>query len=56
MVKLDPESLESAMRKLWPWLLNELVDAFNAKEADHLLQTEGIKIVELMAQLKIIYF
>jgi len=49
MVKLDPEDLESALRKLWPWLLNELVDAFHAKEADHHLQTEGIKIVELMS-------
>jgi Mor family transcriptional regulator len=56
MVKLDPEDLEIAMRKLWPHLLNELVDAFHAKEADHSLQTEGIKIVELMSQLNILYF
>ena len=35
MVKLDPEDLEIAMRKLWPHLLNELVDVFNAKIANH---------------------
>jgi len=55
MVRLETTQLAEALRKLWPHLLNELVNVFdcNGKKVDYLLQIEGIKIVELMSQLNI---
>lgn len=55
MVRLETQQLAEALRKLWPHLLNELVNVFdcNGKKVDYLLQIEGIKIVELMSQLNI---
>lgn len=44
------------LRKLWPHLLNELVNVFDVVqggERDLVLQIEGMKIVELMSQLNI---
>lgn len=51
MVRLETLQLAEALRKLWPHLLNELVNVFdcNGKKVDYLLQIEGIKIVELMS-------
>lgn len=56
MLRLSPSALAEALRKLWPHLLNELVNVFdltNGESRDYLLQIEGIKIVELMSQLNI---
>lgn len=56
MLRLSPSALAEALRKLWPHLLNELVNVFdltNGEARDYLLQIEGIKIVELMSQLNI---
>jgi hypothetical protein len=56
MLRLSTQALADALRKLWPHLLNELVNVFdvpNYENRDYLLQIEGIKIVELMSQLNI---
>jgi len=52
MLRLSTQALADALRKLWPHLLNELVNVFdvpNYENRDYLLQIEGIKIVELMS-------
>lgn len=56
MLRLSTTALAEALRKLWPHLLNELVNVFDVQtstERDYLLQIEGMKIVELMSQLNI---
>lgn len=56
MLRLSTSALAEALRKLWPHLLNELVNVFDVaqgSERDYLLQIEGMKIVELMSQLNI---
>lgn len=56
MLRLSTVALAEALRKLWPHLLNELVNVFDVQtstERDYLLQIEGMKIVELMSQLNI---
>lgn len=52
MIRLETSALAEALRKLWPHLLNELVNVFEinqGKKNDYTLQIEGIKIVELMS-------
>ena len=58
MLRLSANSLAEVLRKLWPHLLNELVNVFDSSqvagsERDYLLQIEGMKVVELMSQLNI---
>ena len=59
MLRLSATSLAEVLRKLWPHLLNELVNVFDSSqqnpgsERDYLLQIEGMKVVELMSQLNI---
>ena len=53
MIRLETNALAEALRKLWPHLLNELVNVFDGKCVGYQLQIEGIKIVELMSQLNI---
>lgn len=56
MLRLSTSALAEALRKLWPHLLNELVNVFDVStggERDLVLQIEGMKIVELMSQLNI---
>ena len=57
MLRLSVSALAEVLRKLWPHLLNELVNVFDVNnkdgERDYLLQIEGMKVVELMSQLNI---
>lgn len=56
MLRLTSTKLEDALRKLWPHLLNELVQVFDlqqGKKRDMVLTFEAIKIIELMSQLNI---
>lgn len=55
MLRLQPEWLAGALKKLWPHLLAELVSVFDVgpDRRDYWLTIEGIKIVELMSQLNI---
>lgn len=56
MLRLTSSKLEDALRKLWPHLLNELVQVFDpskGKKRDLVLTFEAIKIIELMSQLNI---
>jgi hypothetical protein len=55
MLRLSTSALAEALRKLWPHLLNELVNVFDCslQERDLVLQIEGMKVVELMSQLNI---
>jgi hypothetical protein len=53
MLRLSVSALAEVLRKLWPHLLNELVNVFDVNnkdgERDYLLQIEGMKVVELMS-------
>lgn len=55
MLRLQPDWLAGALKKLWPHLLAELVSVFDVgnEGRDYWLTIEGIKIVELMSQLNI---
>ena len=56
MLRLQPDWLAGALKKLWPHLLAELVSVFDVAATDrrdYWLTIEGIKIVELMSQLNI---
>lgn len=60
MLRLSTVNLAEALRKLWPHLLNELVNAFDTNNThkkhsaeDFMLYAEGIKLIELMSQLNI---
>ena len=55
MLRLTSTKLEDVLRKLWPHLLNELVQVFDPPNGkrDMALIFEAIKIIELMSQLNI---
>lgn len=56
MLRLSTQTLAEALRKLWPHLLNELVQVFDVPQGeqhDFYLSIEGIKLIELMSQLNI---
>jgi hypothetical protein len=56
MLRLKSGQLEDALRKLWPHLLNELVNVFDVKKdtgKDWNLTREAILIIELMSALNI---
>lgn len=58
LIRLNPQTLTEALRKLWPHLLNELISVFEVK-ADTMdkenteLTIEAIKLVELLSSLNI---
>lgn len=53
LLRLSPQTLAEALRKLWPHLLNELVFVFEQQKENYELIIEAIKIVELMSCLNI---
>lgn len=54
MLRVQSQQLADALRKLWPHLLNDLVNLLdNPEKINYFLTIEAIKIVELMSQLNI---
>ena len=54
LLRLSPNTLTDALRKLWPHLLNELVSIFeDSQHSDVNLTFEAIKMIELMSSLNI---
>jgi hypothetical protein len=58
-MRLNFGTLTEALRKLWPHLLNELINVFEVKQGEVLdkentdLTIEAIKLVELLSSLNI---